>query len=83
MIPHFFTSVLQLGQKTVKAKMCGTLEFMSPEVMNCTEATFASGIYSLEDKQFIIILLNYRHVGHRSDNLLASVRRSFTLLGWK
>ena len=55
MIPHFFTSVLQLGQKTVKAKMCGTLEFMSPEVMNCTEATFASGTDTFEE-QFIIII---------------------------
>ena len=33
----------QPGDVTVKVKMCGTLEFMSPEVMNCTEASRASG----------------------------------------
>ena len=41
--------LLQPGDVTVKVKMCGTLEFMSPEVMNCTEASSASGeIWRLE-----------------------------------
>ena len=35
---------LQPGQPSLPVKMCGTLEFMSPEVLNCTQASTQSGM---------------------------------------
>ena len=35
---------LQPGQEQVMMNMCGTLEYMSPEVMDCKFASPASGI---------------------------------------
>ena len=37
---------LKIGENEVLINMCGTLEFMSPEVMDCKFASAASGKFT-------------------------------------
>ena len=70
---------LQPGQEKVMMKMCGTLEYMSPEVMDCKYASPASGS---SNHVFSVIHQHCpRYVGGGGDSLPAGVRGGLTLLG--
>lgn len=46
---------LKDGESSVKINMCGTLEYMSPEVMNCQYASFASDMWSIGAITFLLV----------------------------
>jgi serine/threonine protein kinase len=72
---------LKIGENEVVINMCGTLEFMSPEVMDCKFASAASGKFT--SSYFLFNLSNIsRHVGCWGDCLPVGVRRPVSFLGW-
>ena len=46
---------LAAGQNRVKVNMCGTLEFMSPEVLNCQFASPASDVWGVGAIAFLLV----------------------------
>eukprot|EP00092_Neocalanus_flemingeri_P028870 GFUD01031348.1.p1 GENE.GFUD01031348.1~~GFUD01031348.1.p1 ORF type:complete len:678 (-),score=184.77 GFUD01031348.1:119-2152(-) len=46
---------LSVGQKQVKMSMCGTLEYMSPEVMDCKFASAASDMWGVGVISYLLV----------------------------
>ena len=46
---------LQPGQTSVPTSMVGTLEFISPEVLNCSEATTAADMWGLGVIAYLLV----------------------------
>ena len=46
---------LAVGEKQVKMSMCGTLEYMSPEVMDCKHASAASDMWGVGVIAYLLV----------------------------
>eukprot|EP00092_Neocalanus_flemingeri_P033572 GFUD01036497.1.p1 GENE.GFUD01036497.1~~GFUD01036497.1.p1 ORF type:complete len:690 (+),score=174.45 GFUD01036497.1:62-2131(+) len=46
---------LEPGKSSVQVNMCGTLEYMSPEVMNCQFASFASDMWGVGAITYLLV----------------------------